>query len=113
MSEAIRRAVVRSRSIREIVLRQLNSIYAYPNLGLTYETILVGFSTGVVRYTVDEIEGELVSLIQDGLIVQFNAPGGEPLPEKLYRIIKNGHDFVLANFPWMRVDEYTGKQELQ
>ena len=114
MSEPMNQQVRRSRTVREVILRLLYAAFkGNPDVGVEHGDILKGFATGMVRYTPSEIEGELISLVEAGLIEQRNAPGGEPLPEKLYRITRAGRDFRLSQFRWDRVDEYTGKQELQ
>jgi len=104
--------VFRRRTIREAILRVLNAAYAgNPDVGVAHDQVLDAFSTGRVRYTPSEIEAALLDLADDRLIARENAPWGTP-PEKLYRVTGSGRDFVLARFPWGRVDEYTGDQNL-
>lgn len=103
-------AVVRSRAIREAILRLLNNVFmGCPDVGCLASHIYEGFTTGRVRYTQTEIDAELADLVDDRLISVENAPGVEAIPDKLYKATSRGRDFVRARFPWDRVDEYTGK----
>ncbi|HUX00783.1 MAG TPA: hypothetical protein VMY35_07365 [Phycisphaerae bacterium] len=105
--------VRRRRAVREAILRLLNAAYAgSPDVGVPFEQIAEGFSPSRVRYTAREIEAALLDLADDNLIVQENASWGDPPMEKLYKVTGPGRDFVLARFPWGRVDEYTGDQNL-
>lgn len=103
---------LRSRIIRECILRLLhNTFRANPDVGVLATHIFQGFGTGLVQYTQAEIEAELADLADDKLITVENAPGLSAVPQKLFRSTSRGRDFARANFPWGRVDEYTGEQK--
>lgn len=103
-------ATLRSRTVRECILRLLyNCFRANADIGVMAAHIFEGFSTGQVQYTQSEIESELADLIADELITIENAPGVGVIAEKIYKTTSRGRDFVRANFPWGRVDEYTGE----
>ena len=103
-------SVIRSRGIRERILRLLAAQYAgNPEAGVPHGQIVEGFSTGRVSYTAAEIQGEVLDLEECGLV---RILPGEDQPERTYQITKNGRDFVKAKFPWGRIDEYTGQAKL-
>ncbi len=105
-------AVLRSRSIREAILRLLrNTFEACPDVGCLAHHIYSGFGSGRVQYDRAEIDAELADLVADKLITVANAAGIAEIPEKIYHISSRGRDFVLARFPWGRVDEYTGEEK--
>jgi hypothetical protein len=103
-------SVIRSRGIRERILRLLAAQYAgNPAAGVPHGQIVEGFSTGRVSYGSHEIQCELLDL-HDSDLVRILPGDGDP--EKTYQITKNGRDFCRAKFPWGRIDEYTGSAGL-
>ncbi|MFB3893236.1 MAG: hypothetical protein ACE15C_14565 [Phycisphaerae bacterium] len=104
-------AAKRRRGIREAILRSVHNLYAAaPEMHLAAEEIYEGFSHGIVAYERSEIDGEIVSLVQDGMIEVQKLPQYSELPRHGYRITSRGRDFVLAGFPWGKIDEFTGRQ---
>ena len=113
MTQPITPQVLRSRAIREAILRSLHVLFqASPGLWLGHGHILRGFAGSRARYTEEQITGELINLIDDELVEQQNAPTADALPDKEYCITKGGRDFKAAGFPWMKIDEFTGGQSL-
>jgi hypothetical protein len=109
----MRAEVVRSRAIREAILRLVNNAYiGCPDVGVMACHIYEGFTTGRVRYTQTEIDAELIDLADENLITIENAASVAPIPDKLYKITGRGRDFVRARFPWGRIDEFTGKDKI-
>ena len=105
--------VIERRRIRETILTLLDAAWrGYPGVGVPHDQILSGFASSRVRLTPQQIQSALLDLIDDGLIVASDAPGGGPLPDKTYAITGAGRDFKLAKYPWSQVDEYTGGQSL-
>ncbi|MHC4984180.1 MAG: hypothetical protein ACYTF6_13560 [Planctomycetota bacterium] len=106
-------AVLRKRAIRELILRLLRATFeGAPDIGVPYRQILEAFTGGRDTYTTIEIRAQLVDLVEDGLIEIMPAPagGGLPSPGKIYRVTSRGRDFADANYPWHRVDEFSGRQ---
>lgn len=106
-------AVIRRRGVREAILRWAYNVYqANPDVCLTSDQIYSGFSTGQVTYTTAEIDGELVGLVNDGMLTWQQIPNMGQMPSKGYKITNRGVDFRLANCPWDQIDRFTGKQHL-
>ena len=105
--------VRRSRTIREKIIQLLSAAFAgNPDVGVPHDQILAGFCDGRVRHTPEQIVTELINLMDDGLIEQLPSPGGGPLPDKEYKITKDGRDFRIAGCPWAKVDDFSGGQRL-
>ncbi len=99
--------ILRSRTIRESILRQLYNVFrANPDVGCLANHFFEGLSTGLIQHSQAEIEVEFAELRDDGLITIENSPGVGAMPEKLLRITARGRDFTRARFPWMKVDQF-------
>jgi len=106
--------VLRSRTIREALLKLLMRMFqADPELAVAGEDLYQGFSTSRLQYDRAEVDGELINLMDEGLVEVVDLPaifGFERLPAKHYRITSRGRDFVRARFPWGKIDEFSGDQ---
>ena len=109
---AIDPATLKSRTIRECILRTLSvADRAGVTVGFSETQIFDGFRASVLRYQVEEVRPELTDLVQDKLAEEFADPT-EPEGSGLvrYRLTSRGRDFVRGAFPWGRIDEFTGSQ---
>ena len=104
--------IIRSRTIREALLRTLNAAYhGSPDVHVPAEQIYTGFARSRVPYAREEIDAEIVDLIDRGMIDSTPLTHSiGPMPERGFRITARGRDFCRAGFPWMKLDEYTGDE---
>jgi hypothetical protein len=103
---------IRSRSIRELILRLCyNTHRANPDISVLARHIYEGFSTGRIQYLREDIDPEISALVEAGMIAVVNVPN-VGMPEKGYRITNRGGDFFRAGCPWAKIDEFTGEARL-
>jgi len=101
--------VQRSRMIREAVLQTLGVVQgAGLDLGVSFQQIHTGFSRSRLDVKAAELHREMASLLNDGLIAKA---WNEDLESWEFRLTARGADFRRADYPWSRVDEFTGGQE--
>jgi len=107
-------AVLRSRSIRELILKiGYNTHQAAPGVAVLARHVYAAFSTGRVQYEKAEIDVEISDLIDDGLLAVEDLPGvGVGPAEKGYQATSKGRDFYRAGYPWGRIDEFTGDGQI-
>jgi len=107
------RQTVRSRSVREMVLRlSYNTFLGNPDIVLAFHHVYEAFRTGVVSYTSEEIQAEVADLAEDGLVAVAELPTVGEMPEKGVKSTSKGRDFFKAGCPWDRVDEFTGANRI-
>lgn len=103
--------VIRSRNIRAVILRLLASVFeACPDVATTIQQVYAGFSSGKMPIDRGEIDSELIVMLQDDWILETTVKTFGPMPEKAFLLTRRGRDFLLAEMPWMKVDEYSGDQ---
>jgi len=108
---ALSHAVLRSRSIREVILHVLHNCgAASPDIAVLARHIYDAFSDGRVPYGREEIDAEIADLIEDGMIGVHDVPDVGPMPMKGYKIKSRGRDFFRAGCPWAKIDEFTGAE---
>lgn len=107
-------ATIRSRCIRETILRILyNTFRANPGIAVVARHLYEGLSTGQIPYSVEAIDVELAELLDRGLVESIDAPGEiGPAHVRAYRCTAKGRDFHRAGCPWNKIDEFTGSQKL-
>ena len=99
--------VIRSRTVREAVLTSLWLIDgAGADLGLSFEQLHRGFRTSRLEVSSAELRRDLGDLEADGLVTKT---WDEQLEVYMYRLGKEGRDFLRAGMPWREVDRYTGR----
>jgi len=104
---------IRSRAIKELVLRVCYSTYAVaPDLVVPASQIYDGFSGARTPYYRSDIDPELADLVGDGLVEVVAIPGLDGLPEKGYKLTVRGRRFVQAHCPWGKIDEFTAEGPL-
>lgn len=103
--------VLKSRTIRECILRCLSiADRAGVTVGFSFRQVVDGFAGSQFEYGEADIRSELNDLVGDQLAERFDdpvSPGGWR-----YRISSKGRDFVRGRFPWGRIDEFTGGQNV-
>lgn len=103
----------KARVMRETILRVLyNTFAAAPGVCVLLSHLHQAFSTSTVPPLPEEVNGQIVDLVEDGLIVAAEAPGVSSIPQKCYSLTSKGRDFYRARCPWDKLDEFTGGQKL-
>ena len=93
----------RSRNIRSQILRDLSSaVRGGVAFGMQFEQFRKGLARSGV--TAGELRQELADLAGDGLV----AEKFDPDLGNLYRITSRGQDFLRADMPWEKIDEFSG-----
>lgn len=101
--------VHRRRTIRRHILRMLRAAHVgNPDVGIEFAEICKAFTGGQTNYDREEIQAELIDLLDDGLIKSKPSPFDAMV--RIYEISSRGRDFLDADCPWDRIDEFTGKQ---
>ncbi len=93
---------LKSRDIRVRILRMLCQLYdVAPGLGERLDAIChdVEAASGPMGYEHDEVRAELGSLLAAHMIEVDNGRA---------RVAPRGRDFAMAEFPWDKLDEFTG-----
>ena len=107
------RETARSRVIRQTILRILfNTFKAAPDVSVLADHIHQAFGDGMTAYAPEELDGEIVDLISDGLIEVSDAPHVGTVASKAYRITSRGRDFYRSNCPWAKVDDFSGGEKV-
>ena len=74
-------------------------------LGMTWDQIQTGFARRRTEAPESELRRELNDLVDDGLIA---TKWDEDFRCDMFRIGSRGREFVKAQFPWEKIDEFTG-----
>lgn len=100
-------AVVRSRALRELILRLLK-IHLDAGLDVGYGVDDLGNGIGVSEcdFSEAEVKAELRSLRADGLIK------ASPVFEDRVVLSDDGTDFCRAGYPWSMIDRFTGNKKI-
>jgi len=102
------REIIRKRSIQQTILQTLNTIWeANPGVCLLTRHLYRGLGNSSVPPTQDEAAAALADLCERKLVAAKAAPTGEPLT-KCYIITVTGRDFVMHDFPWDKIDQFSG-----
>ena len=97
-----------SRTVRLVILQSLAIISGTSNAtGLSIVQLHRSFYRSGQDVPIGEIRRELDDLVGDGLIRRDRS---EVLDGFFYAITSAGRDFVRADFPWEKIDEYTGRK---
>jgi len=98
----------RSRFAREMILRLLSAADgAGIGLGMTWSQIRSGFTRRRTEFSDAGIRRELNDLVDDNLIERR---WDDDMGCDMFRIVSRGREFLRANCPWERIDEFTGRQ---
>ena len=100
--------IARSRIIRERILRMLSRVdRAAIDAGLTTPQVLSGFRASQADASAEDVRGELNDLVNDRLVKR---DWDGDLEVHMFRIDTRGREFVKAEFPWSKIDEFTGRK---
>jgi len=100
--------VARSRWIREIILRLLYAVDgAGMRLGMTWSQVKAGFFRRQHEASDAELRRALNDMVDDELIVR---EWDEDLRCDMFKMASRGRNFVEADYPWGRIDEFTGNR---
>lgn len=98
--------VITSRWIRELILRLLSGADgAGIGLGMTWTQIRVSFNSQRREISESDLRRELNDLVDDRMIAK---QWDEQMHGDMFRMASRGREFVKAEFPWERIDEFTG-----
>ncbi len=97
-----------SRTVRLVILQSLAILSGTSNAtGLSQSQLHRSFYHNGQDVPIGEVRQELDDLVGDGLIRRERS---EVLEGFYYKITSAGRDFVRADFPWEKIDEYTGRK---
>lgn len=69
--------------------------------------IFEGLGRSAVPPTDEDARAALADLVQRELVEAVNSPVPSDVPQKGYKILPRGRDFVDHNYPWDLLDEYS------
>lgn len=100
--------ITRSRWLRELILSLLSSADgAGFSAGMTFNQINGGFARRRREASEADIRRELNDLTDDQLV---RHGWDEDLECEMFFIASRGREFCKANFPWEKIDEFTGRK---